>query len=53
MKKKNYVACLLVTSQEINKLKIKENNHLLIHHLYIFDIRHKCIIPINVSPKIY
>jgi len=31
------------------KSKIKRNNHFLIHHLYFFDIKHKCIITIDVK----
>jgi len=47
-----YVACLLVTSQEIDNLKLKKTTiSLFIFHVY-FNIRHKCIITINVSPKI-
>lgn len=38
----------LVASQETNKIKIKRKNLLLVHPSKSFDIRHKCMIIVDI-----
>lgn len=47
-----YVTCILVASQKLNNFKIKKNNPILVHPLDFFDIKHNCMIIIDVSPKV-
>ncbi len=47
-----YVTCLLVASYKINNFEILKNNPFLVHLLDFFAIKYKCMIIIDVNPKI-